>query len=118
MVADIRERLEVNGRGALGWIIIGLLLANGSMPLTVLFVTELLCGISCGEWSLLVWMLLAACSGLSLVTGLVVWSRVSKVTGLAGMVGFVGYTRLLTLLLGWVIVAFSMGCCLYWPLCI
>ena len=42
MIAEIRERLEVNGRGALGWMIIGLILCNGSMPLTVLFVTELL----------------------------------------------------------------------------
>lgn len=118
MIAEIRERLEVSGRGGLGWMIIALLLANGSFPMSVLFVTELLCGVSCGEWSLLVWALLAGCSGLSLVTGLVVWCRVSRVTGVAGMVGWVGYTRMVMLLTGWLVVIFAMGFGMYWPLCI
>ena len=32
------------------------------------------------------------------------------------MVGWVGYTRVVILLVGWLVVAYSMGVGMYWPL--
>ena len=110
------SKVWCNSLRLLGLLFFVLLLANGSFPSTVLFLVECGCLSSLAGSSMAVVVCIACLSSLSLVSGVVIWYRVTQSKAIS-VDGSVDIDRLVLVIVILLIVCISLGCCLFLVSC-